>query len=66
MKKQIHRQTKLSAEGAARVKRIRAEFASKPSKSELLLSGKYLGPMSIEEYLQWRKLNAEKTKQQWA
>ena len=32
-----------------------AEFAQRPSKTQLLESGEYVGPMSIEEYLSWRK-----------
>ncbi len=63
MQKRIQRQTMLSPDDAAHARKIRAEFASKPSKSQLLRSGDYLAPMSIEEYVQWRKLNKKSAQQ---
>lgn len=51
----IRRNRKLTAEEAARVREARAEFTGQPSKAELLSSPMYVGPMSIEEYLAWRK-----------
>jgi hypothetical protein len=64
MQKRIYRKSKLKPEEAQRISKLRQEFASRPSKSELLRSGKFFGPMSVEEYLQWRKLNAQKPEQQ--
>ena len=51
----IRRNRNLTAEEAARIRKARAEFAGQPSKAELLSSPMYVGPMSIEEYLAWRK-----------
>ena len=51
----IRRNRKLTAEEAARIREARAEFTEQPSKAELLSSPMYVGPMSIEEYLTWRK-----------
>ena len=55
MTQRIRRNRKLNPEEAARVRVARAEFAGKPSKTSLLASTQVVGPMSIEEYLQWRK-----------
>jgi hypothetical protein len=55
MREHIQRDRKLNPEEAARLREARAEFAQRPSKTQLLESGEYLGPMSIEEYLSWRK-----------
>ena len=55
MPKRIRRNRKLSAEEVARLREARAEFSCRPSKAQLLQSGDYAGPMSIEEYLSWRK-----------
>jgi DNA-binding phage protein len=55
MAKRIQRDRKLSAEEVEKVREARAEFSSRPSKSELLASALYEGPMSIDEYLQWRQ-----------
>ena len=51
----IRRERKLTAEEAVRLHAARAEFAAHPSKQKLLQSGDYAGPMSLEEYLSWRK-----------
>ena len=51
----IRRERKLTAEEAERLRAARAEFSARPTKQELLQSGEYAGPMSIEEYLSWRK-----------
>ena len=53
--KRITRNRKLTTEEAQRVRAARAEFAQKPSKMQLLVSGNYAGPMSLEEYFAWRK-----------
>lgn len=55
MAKRLRRDRRLTAEEAERVREARAEFSSRPSKSELLASDQYEGPMSIDEYLQWRQ-----------
>jgi len=55
MPESIRRDRRLSAEEAERLWAARAEFNDRPSKSELLASGEYAGPMSIEEYLEWRR-----------
>ena len=55
MPERIRRSRKLSREEAASVRAARSEFAGRPSKAELLASGQVVGPMSIEEYLEWRK-----------
>jgi hypothetical protein len=55
MPDRVRRNRRLTADEAAQLREARAEFASRPSKSQLLASGQYDGPMSIEEYLSWRK-----------
>jgi len=55
MGKRIRRDHTLGAEEAARLREARAEFAGRPSQAQLLASGDYVGPMSIKEYLSWRK-----------
>ena len=55
MPKRIPRNRKLSAEEATRLRAARAEFADRPTKSQLLATDDYAGPMSIEEYLEWRQ-----------
>lgn len=55
MPERIRRQQKLKPEEAARLRAARAEFSGKPSQAKLLQSGEYDGPMSLEEYLSWRK-----------
>ena len=55
MPERIRRNRRLTAEEASRLRDARAEFAARPSKAQLLRSGQYAGPMSIEEYLSWRK-----------
>ena len=55
MHERIQRDRKLNPEEAARLREAQAEFAQRPSKTQLLESGKYVGPMSIEEYLSWQR-----------
>jgi hypothetical protein len=55
MPERIRRNRKLNAEEVERLRQARAEFSGRPSKAQLLESGEYAGPMSIEEYLEWRK-----------
>ena len=55
MPERIRRNRKLTAQEAARLREVRAEFSERPSQDELITSGEYVGPMSIEEYLTWRK-----------
>lgn len=55
MPERIRRNRKLNAEEVERLRQARAEFTGRPSKAQLLESGDYAGPMSIEEYLEWRK-----------
>ena len=50
---QTHRKRKLTTAEVARDKAIRARFAKRPNKSQLLASQEYAGPMSIEEYMTW-------------
>jgi hypothetical protein len=54
MPERVRRDRKLTADEAARLCQARSEFAKRPSTAELLSSGDYIGPMSIEEYLAWR------------
>lgn len=54
MSERIRRNRTLTAEEVARLREARAEFSGRPSKAQLLESGEYVGPMSIEEYLIWR------------
>jgi hypothetical protein len=65
MAKRIVRNRRLTAAEAARVRAIRAEFAHRPSKSDLVASGDYVGPMSLDEYVAWLegKASAPLTKQ---
>jgi len=51
----LRRNRKLNAEEVARLREARAEFSGWPTRAQLLQSGQYAGPMSIEEYLNWRK-----------
>lgn len=51
----IRRERKLTGDEAAQLRAARAEFSARPSQHELLQSGDYAGPMSLEEYLSWRK-----------
>jgi hypothetical protein len=55
MTHRIRRNCILTTDEAARLREVRAEFANRPSQRELLESGEYVGPMSIDEYLAWRK-----------
>jgi hypothetical protein len=55
MPERIRRVGKLNADDVARLRAVRAEFAARPSKRELLESGQYSGPMNIDEYMNWRK-----------
>lgn len=55
MPERIRRNRKLTVEEAARLREARAEFSARPSRSKLLQSGEYAGPMSLEQYLTWRK-----------
>jgi hypothetical protein len=55
MPERIRRDRTLNAEEVARLREARAEFSSRPLKAQLLQSGEFVGPMSIEEYLSWRK-----------
>jgi hypothetical protein len=55
MAKRIRRASKLTPEEAARIRQARSEFASAPSRAQVLASGDFVGPMSLDEYMQWRK-----------
>lgn len=55
MPERIRRTQKTKPEEAARLRAVRAEFQDKPSAAKLLQSGEYAGPMSLDEYLSWRK-----------
>jgi hypothetical protein len=55
MPKRIRRDRRLTAEEAERLRAARAEFDAWPSKSDLLVSDEYAGPMSVDEYLEWRQ-----------
>jgi hypothetical protein len=54
MAERIRRERKLSTDEAERLRIARAEFSGRPSKADLLATGEYEGPMSIDEYLTWR------------
>jgi hypothetical protein len=55
MSERIRRNRKLSTEEASRLREVRDEFSGRPSKAQLLASGDYVGPMSLDDYLTWRK-----------
>lgn len=55
MSNRIRRDRKLSKEEAENLRAARAEFSQRPTESEMLASGEYVGPMSIDEYLEWRR-----------
>ena len=55
MPKHIQKNRRLTAEEISQLRVVREEFAMRPSKSKLLKSRKYVGPMSIQEYLSRRK-----------
>lgn len=55
MSERITRNRKLTADEIAELRAVRAEFSGKPTMKQLLESGEYVGPMSLEEYLSWRK-----------
>ena len=55
MVERVRRNRKLTEEEVSKLRAARAEFAHRPSEEELLASGQYAGPMSIEEYFAWRK-----------
>jgi hypothetical protein len=59
MVKRIVRTEKLSPEEVAQQRVVWAEFDKRPTRSRLLASGDYAGPMSLEEYLDWRKGQSE-------
>lgn len=59
MPDRIRSTRKLSPAEAARLREARAEFSQRPSKSRLLESGEYAGPMSLEEYLSWRRSSGD-------
>jgi len=54
MNHRVHRAAKLSADEKSRLREARAEFSKRPSQDDLLASGDYVGPMSMEEYLSWQ------------
>lgn len=54
MPESIRRDRRLTSDESARLKSVRAEFAGRPSQAQLLTSGEYVGPMSLEEFLSWR------------
>lgn len=55
MSEHIRRGRTLSADEVASLRAARADFDGRPTKAELLASGQFAGPMSIDEYLAWRK-----------
>ena len=55
MPERIKRNRKLTAEEVSELRAVRAEFSSRPAMQQLLNSGEYVGPMSLDEYLSWRK-----------
>lgn len=55
MAKRVSRTRRLTTEEEARVRAARAEFAGQPTKAALQASGEYAGPMSLEDYLSWRR-----------
>ena len=55
MPERIRREQTVNPEDASRLRAARTEFAGKPSRSQLLQSGEYAGPMSLDDYLTWRK-----------
>ncbi|MFM9963360.1 MAG: helix-turn-helix domain-containing protein [Planctomycetaceae bacterium] len=59
MSERIRRQQRLTPEEVARLRAVRAEFKDKPTQATLLQSGEYAGPMSLDEYLSWRKSAGE-------
>lgn len=58
MGKRIIRNRLLNNDEAARALAVRAEFTGRRSKSAILASSNYIGPMRIADYLAWRKTEA--------
>ncbi len=52
--KRVIRNRRLTPEEAAKMRAARAEFAAKPTPAQVA-AGDYTGPMSLEEFFQWRK-----------
>jgi hypothetical protein len=61
MPERERRKRRLTAIEAAELQTIRQAFADRPSKAKLLATGDYSGPMSVEEYLSWRKGSGDAT-----
>lgn len=55
MAKRVIRSRRLTPEESARDQAIRKQFAGRPGKKDLLATGEYAGPMSLEEYTAWRR-----------
>lgn len=55
MPERIRRNRRLTSDEAAQFRAARAEISARPTKAQLLDSGHYAGPMSLDEYLGWRK-----------
>jgi hypothetical protein len=58
MAKREFKTRRLTDAEAARDRQIRARYVDRPSKAQLLAAGDHIGPMSIEEYLEWRARQA--------
>jgi hypothetical protein len=50
----MRRKVRLNDAEVARDNEVRAMFSQRPTKSQLLETGDYAGPMSLEEFLAWR------------
>lgn len=55
MGKSIRRDRYLTHEEFARDEAARKEFADRPTERELLESGRCIGPLTMEEYTEWRE-----------
>jgi hypothetical protein len=53
MGERVYRTRRLTDAEVARDKKVRDQFASRPTMAQLKASGDFVGPMSIEEYFAW-------------
>jgi antitoxin component HigA of HigAB toxin-antitoxin module len=55
MVQRIVRKHRLTSDEVAHDRAVRDQFARHPSKKTLIATDEYIGPMSVDEYLEWRR-----------
>jgi hypothetical protein len=55
MVQRVVRKHRLTSDDVAHDRTVRDRFARHPSKKALIATGEYIGPMSVDEYLEWRR-----------